>query len=320
MYVDKKLGGVSAVQTLSRLNRSMKGKNETMVLDFVNEADDILESFQPYFQTTFIEEGSDPNKLYDIQRRIDEYEVFAKEDVNDFANIFFNPGKPNELLQPVLDRVVVVWNTKTEDEKEDFRSLIQAFVRLYGFLSQVISFTDVELEKLYVFLKSLNRKLPKRKSVLPFEVLNAVDLDSFRIQKTYEGKLKLSKDDGELRIPSDSASGHQEEDKELLSVIVEELNKVYGVDLTEDDKVDMERMKEKINSDNELLKVMAAKNTPEAKKRKFEDTLDKIFLEYVHTRLDLYKKLTDPEVNQFIKARWYAGYREKVREREGGNI
>jgi type I restriction enzyme R subunit len=182
MYVDKKLGGVHAVQTLSRLNRTMKGKSETIVLDFVNEANDILEAFQPYYQTTFLEEETDPNKLHDLELELDEFGIYTKDEINKFAKIFFNPKEKPEKMQPILDKVVDVWKSKTEDEREDFRSTLQSFIRLYGFISQLITFVDVDLEKLYVFSKNLNRKLPKRKNRLPYEVEDAVDLESFRIQ------------------------------------------------------------------------------------------------------------------------------------------
>jgi len=310
MYVDKKLGGVTAVQTLSRLNRTTKGKNNTFVMDFVNEVDEILESFQPYYQTTFIEEGTEPNKLYDVKTKIEQFEVYIHEDVMDFSKVFYNENVPDEKLQPILDRVVAIWTSKGTEEKEDFRSLIQSYIRLYGFLSQIITFRDVELEKLYIFLRHLNKKLPKNKTKLPTEILDAVDLDSFRIQKIYEGEIQLEDEDGDLRTPMDGVGGRKEDEKDFLSHIINELNNTFGIDLSEEDKIDIENIQEKLRDDEELLKFMNPHNSEDAKRAKFEKTIDKILLEFVNTKLELYKKLSDKKVNQVIKRRWYEGYRD----------
>ena len=125
MYVDKKLGGVAAVQTLSRLNRTTRGKTETVVLDFVNEAEAIQEAFQRYYQNTSLEEETDPNKLYDLTARLAAFEVYTEQDVEEFAAVFFDEAKPGELQQPILDRVVHAWQGREEEEREDFRSTLQ---------------------------------------------------------------------------------------------------------------------------------------------------------------------------------------------------
>ena len=154
MYVDKRLDGVQAVQTLSRLNRTRSGKTDTLVLDFVNEAEGIQAAFQPYYQTTLLEEETDPNKLYDHQTELKGFEVFTQADIEEFAEVFYTPNIPLEKLQPVLDRVVIQWGYKPEDLREEFRTTLQKFIRLYGFVSQIITFEDVDLEKLYVFAKA----------------------------------------------------------------------------------------------------------------------------------------------------------------------
>ena len=226
MYVDKRLAGVQAVQTLSRLNRIRRGKNETLVLDFVNEAEDIMAAFQPYYQTTALEEETDPNKLYDLQTELEAFEVYTEKDVDEFAEIFFTSDIPLEKLQPVLDRVTTIWSYKIEDEREDFRSILQKYIRLYGFISQIITFEDVDLEKLYVFAKALNRKLPRRQNKLPYEIRDAVDLDSFRLQETYSGSIELEKDDGIVHGFGDGSLYGGEDERDLLSNIVHTLNEL----------------------------------------------------------------------------------------------
>ena len=312
MYVDKRLAGVQAVQALSRLNRNRRGKNEVFVLDFVNEAEKIQEAFQPYYQTTILEEETDPNRLYDLQGDLEAFEIYTDQDVDDLAEIFYKPEIPLEKLQPVLDRTVATWGYRQEQEQEDFRSTVQKFIRLYGFISQVITFTDVDLEKLYVFAKALNRKLPRRKGSLPYEVRDAVDLDSFRLQETYSGSLSLDPEDGTVSGYGNGIGGGIEDEKDLLSNIVKALNDTYGLNLTEEDKVDVQVVMDKVKAHEGLRLVMHADNTLAAKRNKFEDVLDELLLEFVHTKLDLFKKLTDPKVNEMLKRRWFDGFVQEI--------
>ena len=307
MYVDKKLGGVHAVQTLHRLDRSATGKLETVVLDFVNETDNIQKSFQPYFQSTLLEEGTDQNKLYDYQNELDQFEIFVEADIDDFAAIFFNPKAKQEKLQPILDKVVNVWMGKQENEKEDFRSILQKYVRLYGFISQLITFEDVDLEKLYVFGKFLLRKLPKYKGQLPYDVQDAVDLDSFRIQQTYKGSIELENSDGTVKGSKDGTSKGTEDEDDLLSNIIDTLNETYGTDLTEDDKVDVEKIVQKYSENEEFKLVVQGNNTIENKRYKSDQIIDELLLDFVNTKLGLYKKLTDDIPNAILKQKLFEG-------------
>lgn len=305
MYVDKRLAGVQAVQTLSRLNRTRRGKTDTLVLDFVNEAEEIQAAFQDYYQTTLLEEETDPNKLYDLQTELEAAEVFTEKDVDEFAEVFYTPDIPLEKLQPILDRVVNIWNYKLEAEREDFRSTLQKYIRLYGFISQIITFEDVDLEKLYVFAKALNRKLPRREVKLPYEIREAVDLDSFRLQETYSGSIDLEPDDGVVKGFGDGSLYSTDDEKDLLSNIVKTLNETYGLNLTDDDKVDMQKIRSRLEADESLRAVLEADNPRDAKVYKFNQVLDQLLLEFVHTKLDLYKKLTEPKVNEMLKRQWF---------------
>jgi len=308
MYVDKKLSGVHAVQALSRLNRTMRGKSETIILDFVNEADLIQKAFQPYYQTTLLEEETDPNKLYTLQTELEEYSIYTMDDVEKFAKIFFDPNESPEKLQPILDRTVDAWWQKNENEREDFRSLLQNYTRLYGFVSQLITFKDSELEKLYIFTKNLYKKLPKRTKKLPYDILDAVDLDSFRIQQTFKGSVSLVGTNGEIPPITSGAPCHMEEEKDLLTNIIKTLNDTYGVNLTDEDKLDIENIQAKLEVNEDLLSVMTRHNTSENIRYKFNKVVDDLLLDFVHGKLDLYKKMTDPRVNSFFKLKWFDGY------------
>ena len=315
MYVDKKLGGVNAVQTLSRLNRTTGGKNNCVVLDFVNEEDKIKDSFQDYYQTTFLENETDPNKLYELQDSLNNFEIFTDEDVKEFAKIFFDKKQPMEKLQPILDRVRSTWKYRDTEEREDFRGVLQSFIRLYGFISQIISFEDADLEKLYVFSQNLNRKLDKRKNTLPMEVMEAVDLDSFRLQQTFEGDISLEKSDAELSGISSNGGGERQPDEiDVLSNIIQSVNEVHGVNLSEEDKVDLEKIKEKLESDDGLKAVAGADNTRENIRMKFDQVFDGLLLDFVNTKLDLYTKLSEPKANQLFKNAMFDDFYDKQRK------
>jgi len=312
MYVDKKLEGLHAVQTLSRLNRTYRGKDDAVILDFVNEAEDIETAFQPYYQKTIVEEGVDPNRLYNLQTQLESYDIYTQDDIQRFAEIFYNPNEPKEKYQPILDLAVHRFMQTEENDREDFRTILQKYIRLYSYISQIITFEDISLEKLYAYARNLNRKLPKRENNIPFEIEDSVDLDSFRIQKTFEGKLKLQKEDGVVSGPGDDGSRPVEEEKDILSNIIKTLNDLYGVNLTEEDKVDIERLLRKLYADEELKAAMTADNTLQNKKEKFDRVTDKHLTDYAHSRLEFYKKMTEPRVSRYIKDSWFAGYRKDL--------
>lgn len=161
---------------------------------------------------------------------------------------------------------------------------------------------------MYVFAKNLNRKLPKREKRIPNEIIDAVDLDSFRIQETFKGGLPLTKTDSKISGITNGRSQHAEEEKDLLSHIINVLNETYGLNLTDEDKVDIEQIKIKLEENEELRDVMNEKNTPENIRYKFDKVVDSELLGFVNTKIDLYKKLTDPAVNAMFKQKWFDGY------------
>jgi type I restriction enzyme R subunit len=311
MYVDKKLGGVGAVQTLSRLNRTTRGKTDTVVLDFVNEWEEIQRAFQDYYQVTYLEEETDPNKLYTLKTQLLQYEVFTWAQVVEFAKIFFSPKEPPQKLQPILDAIVPNFVKLAQDIKEDFRSRLQVYIRFYAFVSQLVTFKDVDLEELYVFAKNLNRKLPKRENTLPYEIQDCVDLDSFRIQETFSGYIPLTKQDAGVKPISSETKGSYQQEFDFLSNIIKVLNDAYGANLTAEDKVDMVSIREKLHAHQELIEVRNSDNTEANVRYKFETVMDEILLDFVNTKLDLYKKLSDKQVNTYLKQRWFEEFYRK---------
>jgi type I restriction enzyme R subunit len=304
MYVDKTMGGLQCVQTLSRLNRKTTGKTDTFVMDFVNEPKDIYQSFKDYYENTMLEEETDPNRLYTLQNDIEGTHLFTKYEIEEFSNIFYNPNTPQEQLQPILNRVVDKWKEIQDiDQKELFRSNIQSYIRLYGYITQIMTFTDLELEKLFVFVKYLNKKLPKREKPDVRDILNSVDLESFRIQQTFSGKINL--EDGEKGgilkgIDVGTSKGVEIQEMDLLSKIISQINDVYGSEISEQDRLDLDKVKEKVFTNEGLQKVMNGDNSETNKRQKFDDILDKTIMSFFNERFDFFKKIDDPKIKGFI--------------------
>ena len=233
MYVDKKLGGVNAVQTLSRLNRTHPGKQRPMVLDFANDADEIQEAFEPYYETTLLSEETDPNLLYEVQGRLLDFGVFAADDVETFARVYFEPKANQDRLYAAVESARQRFIDVDADEAGDFRGQLTDYVRLYSFLSQVLTFADPDLERLYVFARHLRRLLPADTDELPREVQQNIDIESFRIQRTSRGRIELERRGHPLDPAASRArGGSAEEELETLSRIIEALNErfVFGVE------------------------------------------------------------------------------------------
>ena len=312
MYVDKRLDGLQCVQALSRLNRVADGKTDTLVLDFVNEPDAVQAAFQQYYQTTMLAEETDHNRLYDLQLRLEDFYLFDEHNIDRFCRVFYDPEEPDERLQGILDEVVQSWRERDEEEREEFRSALQSYIRLYGYISQLITFTDADLEKLYVFARSLNKKLPKREHPDVSDVLEAVDLDSFRVQQVHKDlELKLESEDSELDGIGDGVTIIADPEVDLLSSIIQALNDAHQTDFTEEDKVDIDTIRRRVNEHEELRQVMEADNTESNRHHKFGQVLDTILLDFVNNKVELYNKLSRPEVKAYLLNRLYHAYRER---------
>jgi type I restriction enzyme R subunit len=310
MYVDKRLAGLQCVQTLSRLNRVSKGKTDTLVLDFVNEPDHVQCAFQEYYQTTMLEDETEPNRLYSLQQQLDGFDVYDDDTINRFCLVFYDPDQPDELLQGILDRVVEKWQELEIDDREEFRSTLQSYIRLYGYISQLITFTDPELEKLYVFSRSLNKKLPKREHPDLSDVLASVDLDSFRVEKIHENlELELEPGGGTLPGIGRGVQAAKDSEQDLLSNIIQTLNDAFQTNFTDEDKVDIEHIRQKVHEHEELRTVIDGDNTETNKRYKFEQVIDGILLDFVTSKLGLYTKLSQPNINAYLKDQLYQDYR-----------
>lgn len=238
MFVDKKLNGVKAVQTLSRLNRTMRGKEDTFVLDFANTQEEIQRSFQPYYEATVLEDETDPNLIYTLKRQLDDFHVYQEREVEEFAKKFYQKTIPTlSILSPILKPAVERYEALEDKQKDEFKSLIHGFNRSYSFITQICRMFDKDMQKLYVFTKYLTKLLPKNNS----EKINLEDallLEYYKLQKTAEGNITLEKTEGVVPgIKGGAGLGSKEKEKGSLSEILDKFNKKFGTTFTEQDKV-----------------------------------------------------------------------------------
>jgi type I restriction enzyme, R subunit len=270
-----------------------RGVQNSLVLDFANEAEEIQKAFQPYYERTLLKKATDPNLLYDLQNKLDAFHMFTEAEVNKFAAIYFDSkstqDKLNAVLRPALDR----YEAAKPDVKVEFRGCLVDYVRLYAFLSQVLTFADADLEKLYVFAKLLWRLLPVTHDPLPVEVQQNIDLDAFRLQKTSSGKITLEKGTKELDpMVTKDKSGTKPKDIEPLSQIIQELNERFGTDFTEDDKIFIRQLEQRIANDP-ALEASIKVNPPEDARLTFNQIVNDKLQDMVDSNFKFYKQITD---------------------------
>jgi type I restriction enzyme, R subunit len=315
MYVDKKLGGVNAVQTLSRLNRTHPEKKSTVVLDFANEADEIKAAFEPYYETTLLSEETDPNLLYEIQTQLAAFPVYTATDVDGFARVYFDPKATQDQLYAVLAPVVDRFKQISEGEQNDFRGQLVDYARLYAFLAQVLTFADPDLEKLYVFARHLRRLLPPDRLELPREVQQNIDMESYRIQQTGSGRIALDRKAGVLDPQSTKGRyGLSPEQMEPLSQIITDLNDRFGLNLGPEHRVTLGQMMEKL-ADDASLDAAARVNTRENVRLTFDHKVEAVIQEIVDSNFELYKRITDDRgfgeaIKNFLFDQYLRGHRD----------
>jgi len=240
MYVDKILSGIKAVQTLSRLNRSHPKKHDVFVLDFMNDADTIREAFADYYQTTILSEETDPDKLHDLKAALDGYQVYDQSQIDDLVTHYLN-GADRDLLDPILDACVAVYKEQlSEDGQVDFKGKAKAFTRTYGFLSSILPYTNAEWEKLSIFLNFLVTKLPAPVDEdLSQGILEAIDMESYRVEKQAAVKIQLPDEDAEIGpVPTEGGGRKPEPELDRLSNILKTFNDHFGnIPWTDADRV-----------------------------------------------------------------------------------
>ena len=327
MYVDKKLGGVAAVQTLSRLNRTFPPlKQDTMVLDFVNDQETIQASFQDYYQRTELEGETNPNKLYNLKYTLEKAGVFTPEDVAEFVELFVVKKVKSDKLQPFFQRIVnngyenlaaehkdkKDYEKLKAEAKDRFRKGIARYVKQYSFISQIMTFTDTALEKFYLFAKLLLRQLPYEKQTLPLEVIEMIDMDKYRSQEEQNGRITLKGEDGVLKLTSDDGYRGGEAEKEQIKLIIQKLNQDYGIAFEEADRV-VGAIKHKLEKDESLRAAFKTNSIEFLRRQKLQDSIREAFLSNADEFLSFMSKTeTDTGFGKFFFSEMFKWYDQTV--------
>lgn len=296
MYVVKKLAGVQAVQTLSRLNRTAPGKVRTFVLDFRNEEDDIFKAFRPYYEAAPVGENADPQKLNELHHKLLQHAVFTPQDITDFSVVWFKErrdpsGQDHKLMNAILDRCVTRFKERAEGEQEDFRGLLTAFRNLYGFLSQILPYFDEELEQLYAFVRNLAPKLPQPGDGTKFTLDDDVALKFFRLQQVSDGTIDLSRGQADpLKGPTDVGTGREKDTAITLSSLVDQLNERFGTDFTEADQLFFDQVRATAERDEKIVEAAKA-NSLSNFSAFFGRVLDDLFIQRMEGNDEIFHRV-----------------------------
>ena len=314
MFVDKRLAGIQAVQTLSRLNRVHPLKEDTFVLDFVNDREEIREAFKTYYEGAEMGEEVDPARMYAIRSELDASGIYLDEEVERFSAVYFTPKRRqsvldhrtmNAALDPAVSRFTV-HRDDSEEEAEDWRGKVLAFLNLYGFLSQVIPYQDSDLERLYVFLRHLAAKLPRRKSGPAYRFDDEVRLEYYRLQKISEGSISLR--DGEARPldgPTEVGSGLVRPQPVPLSQLIDIVNERFGTDFNQADQLFFDQIVEAAMADDGLRQA-AAVNPGDKFELVFKSLLENLFVERMDQNEDIFVRFMNDASFQKIVTAWMA--------------
>ena len=305
MYVDKELAGVQAVQTLSRLNRAHPDKNSAFVLDFQNNAEQIVEAFSNYYRTTILSEETDQNKLHDLKRDLDDAHVYSQEQVDQLVDRYL-AGERRDTLDPFLDSCKDIYVTKLdEDSQVAFKGNAKAFVRTYDFLASILPYSNPAWEKLSIFLSILIQKLPAPvEEDLSKGILDAIDMDSYRVEKQQRMNLMLTDSDAEIDpLPVGGGGGHGPEPELVrLSEILKTFNEQFGTLFTDADRI-FRRIKEDVfpavSQDPAYQNAVA--NTPEKARLELTAAVKKAMGPMLKDDTEFYKQFVQNEsFKQFV--------------------
>jgi type I restriction enzyme R subunit len=299
MYVDKRLSGIQAVQTLSRLNRINPGKEDTFVLDFVNEPEEILAAFQPYYEQTLIGERADPKQLYELQAKLEALQVFYKAEVAEFCKVFYKPKRhqttfDHAQMNACIDPAVNRYRALEEDVREEFRKTLVAYRNLYSFLAQIIPFQDSDLEKLYYYIRFLLTKLPRGDRGPVYNFDDEVALKFYRLQKISEGSIDLEPGKQEpVSGPTAVGTGLVRGMEIELSKLIDILNDRFGTEFKPGDQLFFDSIREDAVADTNLRQAAIA-NTMENFGYVFRKALEGLFID----RMDQNEEITAKFMNE----------------------
>jgi type I restriction enzyme R subunit len=312
MYVDKRLAGIQAVQSLSRLNRMHPLKEDTFILDFVNDREEILQAFKDYYEGAKFGAEPEPAKLYEVQAELDSSGLYTREEVEAFCRVFFlakrrssanDHERMEAALEPATERFRALKKEKAE-EAEELRAKIQGFRSLYSYLAQIVPFQDTDLEKLYTFLRFLSAKLPKRGTGPAYEFDDEVRLEYYRLQKISEGSISLNQGQAQaLKGPLDVGTHVVRETPIELSRLIDILNERFGTDFTDSDQLYFDQIREAAVESADLRQAAEA-NPLEKFQILFRNILQSLVIDRMEQNEELTAKVLNDETFQKVVAGW----------------
>ena len=314
MYVDKRLAGIQAVQTLSRLNRTHPLKEDTFVLDFVNDREEIRDAFKVYYEGAEMGEQVDPARMYAIKGELDASGIYLDEEIERFCSVYFKPKQRqsaqdhqamNAALDPAVSRFKVLLQEKEEDA-ELWRGKVQAFRSLYAFLSQVIPYQDSDLERLYVFLRHLAAKLPRRRGGPSYQFDDDVRLEYYRLQKISEGSISLKMGEAKpLDGPKEVGSGLVRGEEVPLSQLIDLVNEHFGTDFNQADQLFFDQIVEAAIADGGLRQA-AAVNSEDKFELVFRNLLERLFVERMDQNEEIFVRFMNDAPFRKVVTTWMA--------------
>ncbi|MBL8519203.1 MAG: type I restriction endonuclease subunit R [Betaproteobacteria bacterium] len=306
MYVDKRLAGIQAVQTLSRLNRTIRGKTDTFVLDFVNEPSEIYLAFKPYYEATRQGEDTDPQQLNTLAHTLAGWKIYTAAEVSAWCEIWFrnrlNPtGGEHKKLNGLLDLAIERFNKLEEEDRNQLKGQLVSFRSLYGFVSQVVPYQDSAHEKLYTYTRFLLAKLPRSSDNRKVQVDDDVELQYYRLQKISEGAIDLKAGEPEaLYGPTEVGTG-QADDEVQLSTLVSKLNERFGTAFTPADQLFFDQVRETAVANEQLRQAVMA-NTIENFEPVFNKQLENLFIERLEGNEEIFVRLMNDEAFRNVAA------------------
>ncbi len=319
MYVDKRLSGIKAVQTLSRLNRKCRGKEDTFVLDFVNDPEEIRMAFQPYYELTLVGEQAEVKQLYELQARLDEYQIYYKAEVLEFCKVFFKPKKrhtnaDHKKINACIDPAVKRFQDAEKEIRDEFRKALVAYRNLYSFLSQIIPFQDSDLEKLYAYIRTLLRKLPHKNTGPAYQFDDEVAMEYYRLRKISEGSIILEENaDWEVSGPTEVGTGVSHAKKIELSQLIDLLNDKFGTEFKPGDQLFFDSIAEDAAADDSLRQTALA-NTMENFAFVFFKTLEGLLIDRMSQNEEIAAKFfNEQEFQESVKTHLLKDVYDKIR-------
>lgn len=304
MYVDKVLTDIKAVQTLSRLNRAHPGKVDTFVLDFANQPDDIQKAFERYYRTTILSGETDPNKLYDYIATMQEHEVYSDDEVESFVRLYLGEAE-RDTLDPILDRSAELYKELDVDAQISFKAAAKGFVRTYGFLGAILPYGNADWEKLSIYLNLLLPKLPSPEEPdLSLGILDAIDLDSYRVEAKGQMSIYLKDDHAEVDpVPTDGSGSVREVELDYLTSIIADFNNIWGgIKWNDEDNVKRQVAQIPVMVSKDATYQNAMRNADKQEARTESDrVLSKIMFAIMADNMELFKHFNDnPDFRKWL--------------------